>query len=189
MLHPSFPFESERLIYRPYEDGDLGWLRELRLDEERMRFVPFGGETEDEILEVLARRKTHTRIEGPGDGIMCVMMEKETRAPVGEVMLRYPQGFQDTGEVGFILRRGFEGKGFATEGALEMMRLGFDEAGFHRIIGICDGENTASMAVLQRLGMVQEGLLRKSSKKNDEWRDQALFAALAQDWVRLDFSR
>jgi len=182
MFQPTFPFESERLIYRTYEHADLTWLHEMRLDEDLMRYVPFGGENEDKIKEVLERRKKLTKIEAPGDGIMCVMVEKDTGEPVGEMMLRFAEGFHDTGEVGFILRRDFAGKGYATEGGLEMMRLGFEEAKYHRMIGLCDNENEGSKATLRRLGMREEGVLRKATQKDGGWRDQAIYAALLEEW-------
>lgn len=182
MLHTTFPFESKRLTYRPYEAGDKAWLFHMRQDEAQMRYVPFGGETWDEMDAVMERRMALTKIERPGDGIMCVMVEKQSGARVGEVMLRHFTVADETGEVGYVLHPDFQGRGYATEGAKEMLRLGFEGAGFHRMIGICDAENAASRRTLLRLGMREEALHREAVKADDGWRDQVVCAILAEEW-------
>ena len=182
ILAPDFPLQSERLLYRPYEDADASWLFPLRQSAESMRFVPFGGETEDELGDVLAKRKEMKRIAEPGQGMMCVMVEKESGEAVGELMLRAVAGRAETGEVGFVLRSEYYRNGYATEGALKMLQLGFEDAGFHRIIGICDAENVASRATLTKIGMREEALHRSASLMKGEWRDENVFAILRDEW-------
>jgi len=181
---PDFPLQSDRLIYRGYEDADAAWLFPIRQSEELMRYVPFGDESQEELEAMFEKRKTMNRIVEPGDAIMCVMVEKETGSPVGEVMLRsHERPFTpQTGEVGFILHPDHHRKGYASEAAGRMLKLGFEEAGFHRIIGICDAENVASRATLSKIGMREEAHHRSASFIKGEWRDDNTFAILAEEW-------
>ena len=52
----------------------------------------------------------------------------------------------------------------------------------HRITASCDARNTASAAVLERLGMRREGYLRQSTWAKGEWTDDLLYALLEQEW-------
>jgi len=182
MLHPTFPLETERLIYRPYRRSDLNWLVEIRGREDLMQYVPFGGQNPEEMEEVLEKRMEMTAIDAPGDMIMCLMEEKATGALVGEIMLRYPADLPQTGEIGFILHSDFHGKGYAFEGAMLMMRLGFEKAGFHRVIAITDGKNTSCRTLLKRLGMREEAYFRKASYFKGAWHDNVVAAMLAEEW-------
>jgi RimJ/RimL family protein N-acetyltransferase len=55
-------------------------------------------------------------------------------------------------EVGWRLGRSFWGFGYATEAGTAWVRYGFAQLGLERIVSICQPENHASFAVMQRLG-------------------------------------
>lgn len=179
---PDFPMETARLSFRTFQDDDLPFFTAVRQNKELMHYLPFGEEGPEDMAAAANRRKGLTCIEAPGDAITCIMVEKESGAAVGEVMLRYPANTFMTGEVGFLLLAEHQGKGYATEGATEMMRLGFEVAGFHRIIGICDAANAASRATLARLGMRMEAHHRSADYFKGAWHDQNVFAILQDEW-------
>jgi RimJ/RimL family protein N-acetyltransferase len=60
-------------------------------------------------------------------------------------------------EVGYRLVPEAWGQGFATEGASELVRYGFDDLGLYRIIGITHPDNAASQRVLAKCGMREAG--------------------------------
>ena len=81
-----------------------------------------------------------------------------------------------TGRVG----KAFQGKGYATEAARAVLRYLFGEVSFHRVQAKCCVENTASERVMQRIGMVREGVLRDFFLGRDHRRhDVVLYAALS----------
>ena len=63
----------------------------------------------------------------------------------------------DEVEVGYRLRYGAWGRGFATEGARELVRYGFDDLGLQRIVGVTHPDNEASQRVLQKIGLTDIG--------------------------------
>ena len=63
-----------------------------------------------------------------------------------------------------------------------LLRLGFEELGLHRIIGRCDGRNTASAKVMERLGMRREAHFRQNELVKGEWCDELVYAMLAEEW-------
>ena len=66
-----------------------------------------------------------------------------------------------------------------------MLRIGFEEVGFHRIVGRLDARNAASAAVLERVGMRREAHLRENEFIKGEWADELIYAMLASEWAVL----
>ena len=77
---------------------------------------------------------------------------------IGEAVLKWLSGEHRQGEVGYLLHPDHEGRGYATEAAAAMLRLGFEDLGPPRIVGSLDARNTGSARVLERLGMRKEAL-------------------------------
>jgi RimJ/RimL family protein N-acetyltransferase len=65
-----------------------------------------------------------------------------------------------------------------------MMHLAFDVVGVHRLEARACLHNTRGNAALKKIGAVQEGVLRRSFHRNDEYKDQVLWTVLDDDWRR-----
>lgn len=84
-------------------------------------------------------------------------------------------------ELGYWLGVPFWGRGYATEAARALMRLGFGTLGLNRIQGRHFVRNPASGQVLRKLGMRHEGTLRQALCKWNRFEDVELYARLADD--------
>lgn len=82
-------------------------------------------------------------------------------------------------ELRFWIAEAEWGRGFATEAARGILRHGFQELGLHRIDAMHLVRGEAAGAVLRKIGMQQEGLLRERVRKAGVFEDVALYAALA----------
>ena len=60
-------------------------------------------------------------------------------------------------EVGWRLARASWGQGYATEGAREALRFGFEDHGFDEIVSFTVPANVRSIAVMERIGLVRDG--------------------------------
>ena len=111
-------------------------------------------------------------------------MLRETGEVVGEASLFWVSKDHRTAEVGFVLKPEFQGHGYATEMAAEMLRLAFDE--LRPAPGrsaSCDARNAASAAVLERLGMRREAHLVENEYVKGEWCSELDYAMLADEWA------
>ena len=81
-------------------------------------------------------------------------------------------------EIGYTIGRRFQGRGYATEAAAEVMRYGFEELGLNRIEAQCAVGNVASERVLAKLGMRFEALLAQRASIRGGFRDVKMFARL-----------
>ena len=60
--------------------------------------------------------------------------------------------------------------------------FGFEDYGLNRIVAKVIKDNAGSIKVLQKLGFVQEGLLRESLYKNGQYHDLISFSVLRSEY-------
>jgi pimeloyl-ACP methyl ester carboxylesterase/RimJ/RimL family protein N-acetyltransferase len=63
-------------------------------------------------------------------------------------------------ELGYVISRDYWGRGYATEAAKAVFDWAAAVEGVYRVWATCDVENTASVGVLEKIGMSREGVLR-----------------------------
>jgi [ribosomal protein S5]-alanine N-acetyltransferase len=86
-------------------------------------------------------------------------------------------------EVGWAMHPDEWGKGFATEAAWHLIDWAFRELNIHRVVGFCHASNAASVRVMEKLGMHQEGRLKDARWLNDAWWDEYVYAVVERDWM------
>jgi [ribosomal protein S5]-alanine N-acetyltransferase len=101
---------------------------------------------------------------------------------IGIFQVRETEPGFGTAEWGFAIGSAFWGSGIFTEGAELVLDFAFDTIGVHRLEARAAIRNGRGNRALQKLGAVQEGVLRKSFLKNGEFLDQALYAMVEDDW-------
>ena len=182
MLRPEYPLETDRLLLRPYGDDDLHALHEIERLEETARYLYNPPLDVDATGALLDRRKALTAIDEEHDGLFLAAVLKETGQLIGHVNLEVVSRDHRQGEIGYVLHPDHQGRGYATEAAAVMLRLGFEELDLHRIVGRLDARNVASASVLERLGMRREAHLRENEFVKGEWCDELVYAILASEW-------
>ena len=64
-------------------------------------------------------------------------------------------------EFGYVLARAWWGKGLMTEALTEIVGWALSQPSIYRIGAVCDVENIGSARVMEKAGLVREGLLRR----------------------------
>ena len=90
-------------------------------------------------------------------------------------------GFE-TAEWGFAIGSPFWGTGVFEQGAALALQFAFETLGVHRLEARAALKNGRGNGALQKLGAVQEGILRKSFLRHGQYFDQALYTILDSDW-------
>ncbi|SPE42920.1 putative Uncharacterized N-acetyltransferase YnaD [Candidatus Sulfopaludibacter sp. SbA3] len=88
----------------------------------------------------------------------------------------------EEGEIWYLIKPEYWGRGLATNAAAELIEFGFTELALHRIWACCLPENPASAKVLEKIGMRREGLRKRNLKIHGEWKDSILYAVLTDEW-------
>jgi RimJ/RimL family protein N-acetyltransferase len=87
-------------------------------------------------------------------------------------------------ELGYWLAQPAWGHGFATEAARAAVGFGFRELGLARVYAQVLAGNDASIGVLHKLGMVNEGTKRQHINKAQRLHDVVLYGLLREEWLR-----
>lgn len=93
-------------------------------------------------------------------------------------------GSRYAGTAGYWLGQRFTGRGAATWGLALLIDYALTSYGLHRIEVNIRPENVASLAVVRRLGLQQEGLRRQLVHVDGAWRDHLGFAITADQVPR-----
>ncbi|MFL6145850.1 MAG: GNAT family N-acetyltransferase [Labedaea sp.] len=181
MLRPSYPIKTERLLLRPFSPDDLEDLHAIQSREDVTRFLYWAPRSRTEIAEVLISRAGMTALEREGDTlVLAVVLDGRV---IGDVNLSWRSVEHRQGEFGFVLHPDHHGHGYGGEAAVEMLRLGFEDLGLHRIIGRADGRNTASARLMEKLGLRREAHFVHNEMVKGEWTDEVVYAMLASEWA------
>jgi RimJ/RimL family protein N-acetyltransferase len=85
-------------------------------------------------------------------------------------------------EIGYWLGEPFWGRGIATEALLLVTDHVFDTLNMLRLFALPFADNAGSIRVLEKAGYVREAVLRSSSVKYGQPRDQLLYARVNTAW-------
>ena len=173
--------ETERLIVRNFKGEDWRDLYEYLSLKEVLKYEP-----EAESDEEDCKNKAIDRSKGD---IFWAVVLKESDKMIGHVYFNQsePKEFM-TWDLGYIFNPKYYGCGYATEATRRILQYGFEQLGAHRIVAMCNPENTASWKLLERLSMRREGYLKKNVffKRTDDgnpiWIDTYQYAMLAEEW-------
>jgi RimJ/RimL family protein N-acetyltransferase len=86
-------------------------------------------------------------------------------------------------EMGYWLGEAFWGRGITTEAVQLVTDHAFVALGFLRLFALPFADNVGSVRVLEKAGYTREGLLRSSSVKFGEPRDQFMYARINPSWT------
>jgi len=85
------------------------------------------------------------------------------------------------GEIYYKLLPEYWGEGYATEVAKQLIVVGFDQFNLHKVEAGVATDNERSIRVLEKAGMIREGLRRKILPIRGEWKDNYHYAIVEDD--------
>lgn len=170
--------DTERLTLRPFAPGDIGELHELFSDRDVRRYLLDDVCVSLEwVEEEVASSQARFAARGCG---LWKLTERGQEKIVGFVGFR---PFFDPPELQLLygLLPPYWGRGYATEAAAAALAHVFDVMGIEEIRAASDAPNTASIAVLRRLGMEELHATRGATERSTP---MVFFGIRADEWVR-----
>ncbi|MEU7006459.1 GNAT family protein [Streptomyces sp. NPDC046332] len=182
-VHPPYPVRTKRLSLRPVRMDDVEAIYAHRSLPEVALYLPHEPHTREVTAEVIERVIAGEALAEPGDWF-DLAVEDESGRVVGEVLLRRETDEPATGQVGFAFHPDVHGTGIPSEAVAAALDIAFEYFGWHRVIGICDIRNRASAALMRRIGMRHESVLRDGTFLKNAWCSDSVFAVLSREWRR-----
>lgn len=143
------PIHTSRLLLRKMQPGDAQDMFDLNNDPVVVQYTGDGPFASVEAArEFIASYDDYDK-RGYGR-LNCYL--KESGAYIGWCGLKYYPDEDET-DLGYRLKQTFWSQGYATEAGEACLQYGFETIGLPFIVGRVMKENTASIAVLKKLGM------------------------------------
>jgi RimJ/RimL family protein N-acetyltransferase len=124
------------------------------------------------------------RLQRPGDAVILAVVRRSDDALIGQTSLRWTDATAGQAELRFIIAPAQRRQGYARETAREMLDIGFERYGLHRIFARCAARNQASAGLLRNLGLRLEAHYREHALFQGEWDEELHFAILDREWLR-----
>lgn len=173
---------GERIMLRRFAKTDLATFVAYRSDPDVARYQGWEAPYPRSKGERMIRELLREHPDMPGQWFQFAMELRATGEMIGDCGAATDAEDARQAEIGFTLRREFQGHGYATEAAKALLGYLFEQRAKHRVFARCDARNTGSIAVLERLGMRREGHMRESTWAKGEWTDDLLYAILDREW-------
>ena len=117
-----------------------------------------------------------------GKAVAFGIVLKDSDTVIGLFQVRALQPAFDIAEWGFALGSEFWGKGIFMDAARLVLDFAFDVLGVHRLEARAALKNGRGNGALQKLGAVQEAVLRGSFLRDGVYHDQAFWTILSDAW-------
>jgi RimJ/RimL family protein N-acetyltransferase len=156
---------SDRLELREFELDDDAFILRLLNEPSFLRFIGDKGvRTLADAREYLAKgpMESYRRY---GFGLYLATLRADG-TPIGMCGLVKREGLADA-DVGFAFLPEFWSKGYAAESASAVLEHGRRALHLKRIVAIAAPDNEASIAVLERIGLVFERMVRLPAETRD----------------------
>ncbi len=182
LARAGLPVETPRLTLRLPNRDDVPDLARSFADPRTARAVgaPLHSEHEMREPEAMVAR---TRAEFRRDEHLSVsVILRESGRCIGRVGLRgLVWRYQKAESLSYWIDPRHWNRGYATEASYQLCRVGFERLGLRRIGSQALDRNVASLAVLRRLGFVEEGRERRAVCLGGRCMDMVLFGLLRDE--------
>jgi RimJ/RimL family protein N-acetyltransferase len=175
----SHPDPAVRL--RPAVPRDAELLRRWRGEPAVRRFQPLSDLSVGQLRNDIASHRLPDLYRGRGEEFQWII-EVDGR-PAGWITLVVSNWEHGLAEVGYALTTPHQGSGVMTQALGELVRDLFSRTVIERLEARCAVENTGSARVLEKLGFVREGRLRRYFRLEGERVDNYLYALLKSDYL------
>jgi RimJ/RimL family protein N-acetyltransferase len=174
---PVWPLRTERLVLRPYEPADAEAFVDAWASEEWSSMLLTRPMNRAEVTETVRRRT-----EAPSPELVGLVVTTHDGTVVGDSLLHLQGTGLSEGEIGWTILPEHGGRGYATEAARAVLRLGFEHFGLRRIVATLDARNDRSAALCERLGMRREAHKLGDFWSKGTWTSSCEYGLLREEW-------
>jgi RimJ/RimL family protein N-acetyltransferase len=148
---------TERLGLRKLEPRDAGFILELLNEPAFLQFIGDKGvRNTDDAREYMMKGPIES-YRRHGFGLYAACLNDGT--PIGICGLVRREGLEDV-DIGFAFLSRYRSRGYAAEAAAAVLAHAGQVLGLRRIVAITSPDNWASIAVLEKIGLKFEGMVR-----------------------------
>jgi RimJ/RimL family protein N-acetyltransferase len=176
-------FQGEKVRLRAVELSDLeNYFLKTNGDSESLEasdrlIFPVSEEMRQERVEALSKQN-------PYEEEYTLIIENEAGIPVGNINTHSTNRIDGVFKYGLGILESHRGKGYASEAIKLLCQYYFDTLNYRKVEVNIYSFNTSSIGLHQKLGFVQEGLLRKNHYAHGQYHDTYCFGLLKEEFYK-----
>ena len=174
--------ETERLVLRPLESGDVDDILPFHADPDSVRYIPWEVRDRVAVIEWLTKAVTFKSFRPAEVGLIFAIIEKASGKVIGQLNTKLVDEANNTANIGYILNPDYRGQGFVNEAMRAVLDYLFRTEKVHRVVADIDIRNGASVRVVERLGFRREATYIENDYLKGEWCSMYLYALLSREW-------
>ena len=181
------PLRTARLTLREFALSDFDAVYGFSSDSRVTRYLFFGPRDEHATRDYLEGLLASQR-ERPRTRFELAVEEVASGSVIGACDLSYIE--RRVVDLGYMLGVESWGQGYATEIARALIDAAFFDLRADRVISTVDVNNSASIRVLEKIGMRWEAVYRRHRRAKNRWWDCHLFVMPREVWEasRVDYA-
>jgi RimJ/RimL family protein N-acetyltransferase len=159
-------------------DNIMTWVNEPAVVGNFAAFAAAPLSRQDELAWV---RRT---MAATNERVWSVLADEDQRY-IGQVGIHQIHSHSKVGRLGVVIAATREmGRGYGSAAIGGALDCAFGELGLHKVWLMVFRHNTRSRGIYQRIGFVEEGVLREEYFHDGAWHDIVRMSVLAREWPR-----
>lgn len=176
--------KTSHLKIRHLELSDLYDFHIYRSNPDVTKYQGFDVMTLKQVEEFIINNSTKHFGEA-GEWVQYGIENSNTKKLIGDCAIKLNQHDTRLAEIGITVSHLEQKKGYAKETLYGMLNFLFEKKEIHRVIGIVDAENIASINLLKSIGFRQEGHFVENIFFKGKWGSEFQFAMLKREWHKI----
>lgn len=171
-----YEITTDRLTLRLFNEQDANEVARLCNNINIYKstiYIPHPYTVEDALIWMQSHRKNFEE----DKGYELAITIKETGMLIGSIGLSHNKGHKH-GELGYWIGEPYWNKGYGTDAAKAMLQFAFEVKGMHKVFARFFSSNPASGKIMEKIGMVEEGLLKEHVLKDGKYEDLYMYGII-----------
>jgi ribosomal-protein-alanine N-acetyltransferase len=181
MLNLNFsPFpviQTDRLILRELEDGDVNEIFILRSDPRVIKYIDRApAKSLEEASQFINNIK---EAQGRNNSICWAIALKDDPRLIGTVAIWRIDSDHHRGEIGYTLLADYHGRGIMQEALTPVLHYGFHTIRLHSMEANVNPNNTASIKLLERNNFTREAYFKENYYFDGKYLDSVIYSLIS----------
>ncbi|MFF2908345.1 GNAT family N-acetyltransferase [Paenibacillus sp. NPDC057934] len=173
---------GEQLLLSSLAIDDLDFISSINCNKDLWYYEE---SVEDNMKKVC--EKYRSRIEDTDDKEHYDFVIRRTTDPEGAAIgiaeLWSYVGHRSSWELGYAVLPEYSGRGYGSEAVKLLLQFAFEQLKAHKVVGMCNSYNERSAALMERSGMVREGIFKEELNWQGRWVDQYFYSILDREFI------
>lgn len=143
---------------------------------------------EDDIAsdKDVVRKNVIERINSEWYKQYIIQLDNSEKTSIGELHIHWYVKERRSWEIGYCIFPEYRGQGYCVQASKLALKSAFEVWDAHKVVAMCNEYNIASYRVMEKLGMVREGLFREELPWQGKWVNQFFYCILESEYRKIN---